>query len=100
MKYALVKIRTKEMQIVKNNCIGSLIKGFIVEPIESINAEDVSEAIKTVMKNHEKVLSTYEFDSDYNEWFKKSMSEDGKTIFASLYALVEEGEVIDWRYNG
>ena len=101
MKYAFVMIRTKEMEVVdENNCIKHLIKGFTVTPIDEIIAKSDEEAIKLVVENYQKVLSSYELDEDYMEWFKKSMSDDGKTIFASLYKLSEYGETIDWRYNG
>lgn len=101
MRYAFMRIRTKEVEMVDaNNCVKRLIKGFVVTPIETIDANSDEEAIEIVMKNYHDLLASYEEDRDYLEWLKKDVSEDGKIIFASLYVLSQEGETIDWRYNG
>ena len=101
MTYNFIRIRTREIKTVdEHNCVHSLIKGFTVEHIDSINANSDAEAIKMVEKDYQAVLGSYELEEDYLEWMKKNMSEDGKTIFVSLFKLAEEGEVIDWHYNG
>ena len=100
MTYNFIRIRTKETKTVdKHNCIRSLVEGFTVTPIETFNAESDSDAIELIAKEYQAVLNGYELEEDYLEWMKKDVSENG-TIFVTLYAIIEEGETIDWRYNG
>lgn len=100
MTYNFIRIRTKERKEVdRHNCVKAVIDGFTVEPVETIVAVSDSEAVKAVMKNYKQLLNSYEFDEDYMEWQKQKTSDKG-TIFVELYKLAQEGETIDWRYNG
>ena len=88
MKYAFMKIMTKEMEVVdENNCIKHLIKGLTVTPIDEIIAKSDEEALEIVMKNYHNLLVSedrdylQEYDENYRIKIEYRLAPRGREMF-------------------